>query len=671
MFPATLYGSFRNMLLRVDRVRIVFVVFADGVSAVAAILLAFLLRFDFAVPAADTKLLRRALVIWPISKLTAFAIARMEQCSWRHVSIEDLRHLLLANVFGLGIAGTCCMVLHQFPPRSIWVIDLLLCFLITSGLRLLARVTGEFCEIPRSRVKRRRVLIYGAGAAGIALLREIRQNPSLKYYVCGFIDDSPKKKSCFLYGVQVVGTGAELPSVAAKFGVELALIAAPSASGPQLCSIIERCRNAGLEFKTVPTIAERIGNSRVAHQLRDVAVEDLLGRSPVRLEQDRIAKKLAGRTVLVTGAAGSIGSELCRQIAQFGGTCIVGYETAETPLFQLQQEMGRLFPRVKFIPVIGSIQNTLKLAEVFERYRPAVVYHAAAYKHVPLMESEMFEAVENNVFGTLNVALAADTYGAEDLVMISSDKAVRPTNVMGATKRVAEAVIGSLQNGRVKYVSVRFGNVLNSNGSVVPIFKEQIARGGPVTVTHPEMRRYFMTIPEACQLVLQSSTMGKGGEIFVLDMGSPVRIVDLARNLILLSGLRPDKDIEIKFTGIRPGEKLYEELSAFNEHNVPTYHEKIQIFTGEMLAWAVMEPYLAQLRNACTARDKDALILTLKDIVPEYNPSSDLLRQVLKCRPKALAAVISSGSPEFASRAISLKMTEASEELASSSTMPG
>ena len=306
--------------------------------------------------------------------------------------------------------------------------------------------------------------------------------------------------------------------------------------------------------------------------------------------------------------------------------------------------MARTFPDIRFYPEIGSIQNSRRLSEVFERHHPSIVYHAAAYKHVPMMEAHVFEAIENNVLGTFNVAVAAAANGAEDFVMISSDKAVCPTNVMGATKRIAELVIRSLQNGGVNYVSVRFGNVIGSNGSVVPTFKAQIARGGPVTVTHPEMRRYFMTIPEACQLVLQSSAMGNGGEIFVLDMGEPVKIVDLARNLILLSGLRPEEDIKIAFTGIRPGEKLYEELNLSDESMLPTCHEKIKVFAGASLSADSMESCIDELRQICELRDLPGLILLLKNLVPDYNPSGDLLRRALEPTPavglRALAAAL-------------------------------
>jgi FlaA1/EpsC-like NDP-sugar epimerase len=376
-----------------------------------------------------------------------------------------------------------------------------------------------------------------------------------------------------------------------------------------------------------------IEENGLARQIREVAVEDLLGRSATLLDDDQISAKLIGNTVLVTGAAGSIGSELCRQIARFNPCAIVGFEIAETALFHLEREMRQSFSSVRFYPEIGSIQNKQRLAEVLEQYRPSILYHAAAYKHVPMMEAHVFEAIENNVFGSYNVAMAAAEHGVEDFVMISSDKAVRPTNIMGATKRVAELLLLALQNGRTKYVAVRFGNVLGSNGSVIPIFKHQIAAGGPVTVTHPEMRRYFMTIPEASQLVLQASTMGNGGEIFVLDMGTPVKIVDLARNLILLSGLRPDEDITIEFTGVRPGEKLYEELNSMEEETLPTPHEKIKIFAGNGVPPAGMESYLEALRDICARRDVPSLVLTLKDLIPDYNPSAHLLNRALSGSP--------------------------------------
>jgi FlaA1/EpsC-like NDP-sugar epimerase len=608
-----------------------------AIFAVAGVL-AFLLRFDFSVPPLYWPHLLAALCVWVPVKVLVFHFLRLDRGWWRYVSIRDVARLAAANLAG-SVFG-CLALLGLGPeglPRSIYVLDFLICLGMTAGARVTVRLAFEFSRLPNPGTKKR-TLIYGAGDAGVTLLREIHQNPALAYEIAGFIDDDSAKAGRFIHGAKVFGTGAALPSIVASQAIETVLIALPSATGAQMTIVLNHCHEAGVSYKTVPGLAEVIEGNGLATQIRDVAVEDLLGRTPARLDQDRISAKLTGNTVLVTGAAGSIGSELCRQIARFNPRAIVGFEIAETALFHLDREMRQSFPNVSFYPEIGSIQNKQRLAEVLEQYRPSILYHAAAYKHVPMMEAHVFEAVENNVFGTWNVALAAAHHGVEHFVMISSDKAVRPTNIMGATKRVAELLILALQNGGTKFVSVRFGNVLGSNGSVIPIFKEQIAGGGPVTVTHPEMRRYFMTIPEASQLVLQASTMGHGGEIFVLDMGAPVKIVDLARNLILLSGLRPDEDIKIEFTGIRPGEKLYEELNSMEEDTLPTPYEKIKIFTGNGLPSAGMGPCLEALRDICERRDVPGLMLTLKDLIPDYNPSGHLLRRAVHLPKTAVTA---------------------------------
>jgi FlaA1/EpsC-like NDP-sugar epimerase len=357
-------------------------------------------------------------------------------------------------------------------------------------------------------------------------------------------------------------------------------------------------------------------------------LKSLVGREPARLDQTLIRATIEGRVVLVTGAAGSIGAELCRQIARFSPAAIVGFEIAESPLFEIDREMRQAHPHVPFFAEIGNVQNRARLDEVFRKHGPALVYHAAAYKHVPLMEENPFEAIENNVFGTLNVARAASELGVARFIMISSDKAVRPTSVMGATKRVSELLLEWLQNGGTQFIAVRFGNVIDSNGSVIPIFKKQIAAGGPVTVTHPDMCRYFMTIPEACQLVLQASSIGVGGQIYALDMGRPVKIVDLARNMIELAGLKPDVDIKIEFTGVRPGEKLYEELTSMLDDTVPTDHEQVRVFVGNQRLQFDIDDWLRSLKEICTDRDTAQLVSALREMVIDYSPSPYLMEQI-------------------------------------------
>ncbi|HWQ52167.1 MAG TPA: nucleoside-diphosphate sugar epimerase/dehydratase [Bryobacteraceae bacterium] len=598
--------------------------------------LAFLLRFDFSIPAYYLPHWEAALWVWATVKFAAFALVGIDRGWWRFVSINDLTRLAVANVLGSFVSAI--MIRWIAPPgfpRSIYLLDLLLCFLVTAAVRLAARMIADVHNFFKTaRAENRRTLIYGAGSAGITLLQEIRRNSSLLYDVVGFLDDDPQKARLMICGAGVLCSGSDLAKTANKHRIDTVLIAIPSASGVQMTRILRRCHEAGVTYKTMPGLGEIIAGKELSRHIRDVAAEDLLGRTPVRLEEPQIRQKLHDRVVTVTGAGGSIGSELCRQIARFGPRAIVGYDIAETALFELELEMRQRFPGVPFCPEIGSVQNPQRLREVLECHQPSILFHAAAYKHVPMMEAHIFEAIENNVFGTYAVASAAAELGLEDFVMISTDKAVRPTSVMGVTKRLAELSVNSLQEGKTRFVSVRFGNVLGSNGSVIPLFKRQIAAGGPVTVTHPEMQRYFMTIPEASQLVLQASTMNGGRQIFVLDMGAPVKIVDLARNLILLSGLRPDEDIRIEFTGVRPGEKLYEELRAFEESTAPTCHEKIKTFTGPSLSYGEMKTHIKALRRICAARDVTRLVMRLKEIVPEYNPSADVLRRALKEKSK-------------------------------------
>jgi FlaA1/EpsC-like NDP-sugar epimerase len=602
---------------------------------VAAGLAAFLLRFDLIIPPGARSHLIWGLGIWALVKSIVFSMCGLQRGWWRFVSVPDVVRLSVANIAGSVVSGI--VIVAAVPagfPRSIFALDLLVCFLASTGVRLASRMLIEIVRESKAG-ERRRVAIYGAGEAGILACREMKTNSRLGYRVCGFIDDDPAKHGIRIHGVPVLGTGSRLPEIAAGHEIQLVLIALPSATGAQTARILTHCGAAGVEVRTLPGITEALGRTSVSGAIREIEIEDVLGRIPINLESEIIRTKLEGQVVLVTGAGGSIGSELCRQLAGFHPALIVGYDISETALFFLGQEMRTRFTEAAFLEVIGSVQSETRLAETFQHYKPSVVFHAAAYKHVPMMEANIFEAVENNIFGTHLVGRAAAKAGTRTFVLISTDKAVKPTSIMGATKRVAEICTHSLDSDRMTAVSVRFGNVLGSSGSVIPIFKQQIAAGGPVTVTHPEMRRYFMTIPEAAQLVLQAATMGLGGEVFVLDMGEPVKILDLAKNLILLSGLRPDKDIPIKFVGIRPGEKLYEELDSLRDHTIPTRHERIRIYGTKTLPAEELSRRMIAMQRACAMRDGTGLLLALKELEPEYNPSTQLLRQTFSDQAEA------------------------------------
>jgi FlaA1/EpsC-like NDP-sugar epimerase len=612
--------------------------------ACAAFAAAFLLRFEFAVPAAYLPMLAQALP-WAVAvKFAVFRAFGLRHLAWRHVGFEDMLRVAAAN---LAASAALAMVLRVAVgpalPRSIYVLDLALCLVLETGTRAAIRLLFEARS--RGAPPARRALIFGAGSAGVLLLEELRKHPELGYEVTGFLDDDPAKRDMRVHGVRIFGSRADLARVARERLADEVLIALPNVSGPDLTEILEACHAARVPAKRVPALPDIIEGRVLAEQMREVRIEDLLSRPPAQLDEAAVRRSLEGQVVLVTGAGGSIGSELCRQIARQHPAALVGFDQAETALYEIEQELRAKFPDLRFYPEIGSIQNRQRLEEVFARHRPRAVYHAAAYKHVPMMEAHLFEAVKNNVFGTRNVVRAAGSWGARELVVISTDKAVRPTNVMGATKRLAE-IVCLMESGRparlagavTKTVAVRFGNVLGSSGSVIPRFRQQIAQGGPVTVTHPEMRRFFMTIPEAAQLVLQAGAMGQGGEIFVLEMGEPVRIVDLARKLILLSGLRPDTDIPIVFTGPRPGEKLYEELSAYEENTVATPHPKIRVFTGAPPDRAAWERGMEALKNAVRARDSAGVVLALKHMVPDYNPSTAVLGEVLGRKARSVVA---------------------------------
>ena len=593
----------------------------DILAAIAAWYLAFWLRFNTDIPQFNIPNMVGAL-FWVVPLQTAiFAGSGMYRGIWRYASVADLQRIAVAaGLSTLMIALVLLMLPPQDPPvpRSVLLLDPLLLILLLGGSRLGYRVWKERRIRNVLASPGRPVVILGAGDAAADLLKNLARAGDWR--VLGLLDDNPAKRGRQIQGVNVLGALEELVDLAPRLGIERAIIAMPSVSHQLRRRALDICRRAGVEALTVPSYQDLVSGKVTVSQVRNIELDDLLGRDPVLLDESRLREWIRGRSILVTGAGGSIGSELCRQIARFEPAQLVLYEHNEFALYRMEQEFAEQYPRIALKCVIGDVKNTARVAEALAAHRPEVVFHAAAYKHVPLMEEgNAWEAIQNNALGTWRVAEAAIAHRVEKFVLISTDKAVNPTNVMGASKRLAEIVCQGLQaRNPSRFVIVRFGNVLGSTGSVIPKFREQIARGGPVTVTHPEITRYFMSIPEAAQLVLQAGLMGSGGEIFVLDMGEPVKIVDLARELIRLSGYT-EQDIEIKFTGLRPGEKLYEELLADGEHTLTTPHPKLRIaksrvapdadWMNELLVWL-------QQGNVGTEQVRNELA----ERVPEYRP---------------------------------------------------
>ncbi|MFZ2950302.1 MAG: nucleoside-diphosphate sugar epimerase/dehydratase [Desulfuromonadaceae bacterium] len=585
--------------------------------------LAFLLRFDFTIPPPQLDLFWECLLVVMIVKPLVFVVTGFYNSLWRYASVQDAVEILKGVTLSSVLAVSAVFFLRQFTPipRSIFVLDWVLLFALLAASRLLWRIWRETYVVSRS-CDGPRTLIVGAGEAGSLLLKEIRRQPHAAYSVCGFIDDDPEKKGMKLHGIPVLGGAKQLKALIIANEIEDVIIAMPSADGKTLRDIMDSCKNANVTFKTLPSIGELIDGTLTVSQIKNVEIEDLLGREPVVLDHELIGGYLSGKRVLVSGAGGSIGSEICRQVALFGPAKLILLEHAETPLYEIEKELLARFPEVRIMPLIADVRDRNRIKLVFEEYAPEVVFHAAAYKHVPMMEYNPAQAVLNNVFGSRNIADAAHHSKTRNLVMISTDKAVNPTNVMGATKRAAEIYIQALSRiSSTRFTTVRFGNVLGSNGSVIPLFKQQIAKGGPVTVTDKRVIRYFMTIPEATQLVLQAGSMGNGGEILVLDMGDPVRIIDLAEELIRLSGLTPYEDIDIVVTGLRPGEKLFEELLIEGEGVLPTAHKKIKVLEPVLIELQPIRDKLEELYEAARSNSVDELMDSLKKLVPEFKPS--------------------------------------------------
>ena len=590
--------------------------------------LAYLLRFDASLEGHAAGLVLLLAIGVPLKALTVWATG-LPRRSWHRLALYDLLYLGIGvGVVSLALALVAIVGFGESVPRSVPLIEAMVALLLMSGARVAARVFYERKGIVRARRAEtsRRVLIVGAGEAGTLVAREMRRHASAGRQPIGFLDDDPVKRRQRFGGLPVLGRLDDLEDVVEAHDVNEVLIAIPSASSPLVREIVERAARAHVQHRTIPGVFELVNGTVSLAQTRDVNLEDLLGRDAVRLDTNVLQDQIRGRRILVTGAGGSIGSEVVRQLAVFGPAQIVLLGRGENSVYLIHREMRRRWPEIDTPSVICDVRDRASLRSVFEHYRPELVYHAAAHKHVPLMEANPEQAVFNNVMGTRNVAELAAEGGVTRLVNISTDKAVNPTSVMGTSKRVAEYVVERASRAcgpDQAFVSVRFGNVLGSRGSVVPLFKEQIERGGPVTVTHPDMIRYFMTIPEASQLVLQAGAQGENGQVYVLDMGDPVRIVDLARDLILLSGLEPGTDVKIEFSGTRPGEKLFEELLTAEEGTEPSPHEKIFV-ARKAPASDSLDEEIETLIATARGRDGDAIRAAFQRIVPSYTPTGTL-----------------------------------------------
>jgi len=618
-----------------------------------ALLLAQLVQFDSGVPGAGgMNWIVESYLPWlPVFiglKLLIFGKMRLFRSGWRYASIRDITNILLAswvfvlimflavNIFRyaprwlaeeagrtISIPGVNPIIEYfQGYSQGVLVLDFLATVFLVCTARLSFRLYREELR-PASPEGVRRVLIVGAGDAAEAVVREIHRMEVERYVVVGLIDDDPAKRNITIHGVPVLGATEAIRKVCEDNEIEEIIIAMPAASQKELRRVIDLCSGTKLKFHSLPGVTDLIDGRVTVSQMRTVDINDLLGREAIELDREAVARFLRGKRVLITGAGGSIGSEMCRQIATYGPAQLILVEQAETPLFDIENELLASHGDIPLVPVICDIYDRSRVMAIWRRHRPEVVIHAAAHKHVPMMERNACEAIKNNILGTRNVADASCKFASDEFVTISTDKAVNPSSIMGASKRVAEIYTQSLNGSEgcaTKFKAVRFGNVLGSNGSVVPTFRKQIAAGGPVTVTHPDMTRYFMTIPEAAQLVLQAAAIGEGGQIYLLDMGESVKIVDLARNMITLSGFRPEDDIDIVFTGVRPGEKLFEELRTDGEDIEPTVHPKVNVWKSRPTDWASVENAYKQFELLANSSDRDRIIRAIQRLVPEYEP---------------------------------------------------
>ncbi|MDX8402119.1 MAG: nucleoside-diphosphate sugar epimerase/dehydratase [Mariprofundaceae bacterium] len=592
----------------------------DLVWVPVALAAAWWLRFNLGpIPDMFVEGLIQAVIVAVPMQAAAFAFFGLYRGIWRYASLPDLLRILKAVAVGSACTFAVLFVWNRMSavPRSVMLLYPMMLVLGLAGPRLLYRWLKDR-RLDLRGEPARRALIVGAGRAGELLVRDLLKGG--EYQPVGFVDDDPRKHGQEIQGVRVLGGVDRLEALARELAVDVVLLAMPSASRQAIRRVVEICQRLGVSCRTLPSVADLADGKVEVGRLRRVGIEDLLGREPVRMDHAGVRGLIEGTCVLVTGAGGSIGSELCRQIAAMRPARLVMLDHGEFNLYRIDREMNDAGHGAIIEPVLGDVRDGARMRWLFERFRPDLVFNAAACKHVPLVEKNPAEGVKTNVLGTVRLADLAVEFGVRKFIQISTDKAVNPTNVMGATKRAAEIYCQNLdrRSPATAFVTTRFGNVLGSAGSVVPLFQEQIEKGGPVTVTHPEVTRYFMTIPEAVSLILQAALMGRGGEIFVLDMGEPVRILDLAEQMIRLSGLEPGRDVEIVFTGLRPGEKLYEELFHEAESLVGTDHPKLMLAASREADWSRIEAWLKRLDQACTARDIDTLLAVLREMVPEY-----------------------------------------------------
>ncbi len=592
--------------------------FHDLLMVPVAWLGAYWLRFNLEMP--PEEFVVAAVIALPLVvpvQAAVFWLFGLYRGVWRFASLPDLMRILKAVVFGSVLCLVLMFVLFRLQdvPRTVPLLFVLLQLLLLAGPRLLYRWRKDRrLDLGGGQ----RVLVVGAGSAGEMLVRDMLRDPLRLYRPVAFVDDLPRRQGAEIHGIAVMGQCERIPEVVAEYAIDVVVLAIPSASSPQMRRLVELCERSGAPFRTVPRLRSLMSGQVSVNQLKAVSIEDLLGRDPVRLDWEGIRGGLRGQVILVTGGGGSIGSELCRQIARLEPGRLVVYENSEFNLYAIEEELRSVFPDLDLRAHLGDVSDVAAVEHLFASQRPQRVFHAAAYKHVPMLESQVREALRVNVMGTRAVADAAQRHGCTEFVLISTDKAVNPGNVMGASKRLAELYCQCMDaSARTRYITVRFGNVLGSAGSVVPLFRRQIDRGGPVTVTHPDMERYFMTIPEACQLIMQAGVLGEGGEIFVLEMGEPVKIRYLAEQMICLSGRDP-ADIPIDYIGLRPGEKLYEELFYQDEGLTPTRHERIRVARHRVMDSEMLRRGLEEMARQLATYENEALMMQLGRLVPEW-----------------------------------------------------